>query len=44
MHPTRPTLIRPPETLLDTPGTRLSHGGLLDTPAGLFTVVALGRV
>ncbi|MET8628954.1 hypothetical protein ABZW30_35335 [Kitasatospora sp. NPDC004669] len=34
-------LLRPPETLHDTPGSRLSHGGLLDTPAGLFTVLAL---
>ncbi|MER7580631.1 hypothetical protein [Kitasatospora sp. NPDC097691] len=43
MHPTGPTLplLRPPETLLDTPGTRLSHGGVLDTPAGLLTVLAL---
>ncbi|GAB7183955.1 hypothetical protein ATKI12_3786 [Kitasatospora sp. Ki12] len=41
MHSDGPTLLRPPETLVDTPGTRLSHGGLLDTPAGLLTVLAL---
>ncbi|MBD0694076.1 hypothetical protein [Streptomyces sp. CBMA123] len=35
----QPTVIRPPETLLDEPGKRLSHGGVLDTPSGLFTVL-----
>ncbi|MFH8385817.1 hypothetical protein ACH4E7_33660 [Kitasatospora sp. NPDC018058] len=35
----RPVVIRPPETLLEEPGKRLSHGGILDTPAGLFTVL-----
>ncbi|MFD9685197.1 hypothetical protein ACFWXO_05475 [Kitasatospora sp. NPDC059088] len=35
----RPVVIRPPQTLLDEPRRRLSHGGILDTPAGLFTVL-----
>ncbi|MEU6968965.1 hypothetical protein AB0A71_14725 [Kitasatospora aureofaciens] len=37
----RPVVIRPPETLLEEPGKRLSHGGVLDTPSGLFTVLVL---
>ncbi|MFD5087958.1 hypothetical protein ACFVYP_23455 [Kitasatospora sp. NPDC058201] len=36
-------VLRAPETLLDEPGARLSHGGVLDTPSGLFTVLALER-
>ncbi|WP_329493026.1 hypothetical protein [Kitasatospora herbaricolor] len=39
--PTPVTLVRDPETLLDQDGVRLSHAGILNTPAGLFTVLAL---
>ncbi|MFD9061514.1 hypothetical protein ACFVZ3_08355 [Kitasatospora purpeofusca] len=34
-------VLRGPETLLDAPAARLSHGGLLDTPAGLATILVL---
>ncbi len=36
-------VLRGPETLLDDRAGRLSHGGLLDTPAGLVTVLVLER-
>ncbi|MFJ4672700.1 hypothetical protein [Kitasatospora purpeofusca] len=36
-------VLRGPETLLDDPAGRLSHGGLLGTPAGLATVLVLER-